>query len=120
MMYAADDVEKDNLLVLWTNDNKETALNMVLIYAYNARVRGWWKNVALLVWGSSARLAATDEEVQSMVRIMADAGIRVFFCKKCLENLGMVDEIEAMGYEVFYVGEEFTRLIKEGWKVLSL
>jgi hypothetical protein len=32
----------------------------------------------------------------------------------------VLKEVEALGHEVFYVGEEFSRLLKEGWTVLSL
>jgi hypothetical protein len=120
---GAVDIEKvrrSNLLVLWTNDNRETALNMILMYTYNAKFKGWWSNVALLVWGASGRLLAKDVQIQTMVHKMKEAGIRIFICKRCLENLGIVEEVEKLGHEVFYVGEEFTRLLKEGWTVLSL
>ena len=110
----------NNLLVLWTTDNRETAMNMVFMYTYNAKIKGWWKNVSLLVWGASSRLLSTDSEIQREVRRLADAGIRVLICKKCLENLNVLKEVEALGHEVFYVGEEFSRLLKEGWTVLSL
>lgn len=35
----------DKLNILWTTDNKETALNMVIMYATNSKIRVWWKNV---------------------------------------------------------------------------
>jgi hypothetical protein len=110
----------NNLLVLWTTDNRDTALNMVFMYTFNAKAKGWWKNVSLLIWGASSRLLAADAEIQAEVRKIADAGIRVFICKRCLEKEGVLKEVEALGHEVFYVGEEFSRLLKEGWTVLSL
>ena len=119
-MMNVEETRINNLLVLWTTDNRETAVNMVFMYTYNAKIKGWWKNVSLLVWGASSRLLAADPEIQREVRRIADAGIRVFVCKKCLENLNVLKEVEALGHEVFYVGEEFSRLLKEGWTVLSL
>ena len=117
---SIEETRINNLLVLWTTDNRETALDMVFMYTYNAKSKGWWKNVSLLIWGASSRLLATDTEIQSEVRKIADAGIRVFICKRCLEKLDVLKEVEALGHEVFYVGEEFSRLLKEGWTVLSL
>ena len=117
---SIEETRINNLLVLWTTDNRETALDMVFMYTYNAKSKGWWKNVSLLIWGASSRLLATDPEIQSEVRKIADAGIRVFICKRCLEKLDVLKEVEALGHEVFYVGEEFSRLLKEGWTVLSL
>ena len=117
---TTEETRINNLLVPWTTENKDTALNMVFMYTYNAKAKGWWKNVSLLVWGASSRLLAGDRQIQAEVRKIADAGIRVFICKKCIEKLDVLKEVEALGYEVFYVGEEFSRLLKEGWTVLSL
>lgn len=117
---STEEIRTNNLLVLWTTDNKETVLNMVLMYTLNAKIKGWWDNVALLVWGSSTRLLATDKDIQDYVKKIADAGIRVFICKRCVENINLLTELENLGHEVFYVGEEFSKLIKEGWTVLSL
>lgn len=36
--------------ILWTTDNKETALHMVLLYAHNAKIKGWMEEVSVLVW----------------------------------------------------------------------
>ena len=117
---STEEVRTNNLLVLWTTDNRDTSLYMVLMYAYNAKFKGWWVNVALLVWGASSLLLAKDLQVQTTVNKLKETGIRIFICRRCLENLGIVEEVEKLGHEVFYVGEEFTRLLKEGWSVLSL
>jgi len=33
--------KNQELLILWTNDNIGTSLNMVLMYAENAKIQGW-------------------------------------------------------------------------------
>lgn len=41
---------KDKLIVLWTSGDKEVALNMVFMYTLNAKKKGWWDEVGLIVW----------------------------------------------------------------------
>jgi hypothetical protein len=117
---SVEETRTSSLLVLWTTDNPDTAKHMVFMYTYNAKAKGWWKNVALLVWGASSRLLASDPGIQAEVRRIADAGVRVFICKRCLEKEGVLAEVEALGHEVFYVGEEFSRMLKEGWTLVSV
>ena len=51
---------KKRILVLWTSGEKDTALNMVFMYSLNAKLKGWWDEVTLLVWGASTKLLGTD------------------------------------------------------------
>ncbi|NLO58002.1 MAG: DsrE family protein, partial [Synergistaceae bacterium] len=41
------------LVVLWTSGEKETAMSMVMLYSLNSKLKGWWDEVTLLVWGAS-------------------------------------------------------------------
>lgn len=114
-------IEKPNtLLVLWTTAEPDTAINMVLMYAYNAKVNGWWQDLTLLIWGSSPRLLCADGLVKEKVAEIRDIGVRVIACKKCAENLGLVDKIEAMGIEVFYTGEFLTDWLKSGAPMITI
>ncbi len=114
-------IEKPNtLLVLWTTAERDTALNMILMYAYNAKVNGWWQDLTLLIWGSSPRLLCEDSLIQEKVCEIKDVGVRVIACKKCAENLGLVEQIEAMGIEVFYTGEFITDWIKSGTPMITI
>jgi hypothetical protein len=55
----------DELVVLWTSGDREVALKMVFMYAFNSRRFKWgWKNVTLVVWGPSAKLLSEDKELQ--------------------------------------------------------
>jgi hypothetical protein len=112
--------QPSRLLVLWASGEKETALNMVLMYTFNARAHGWWPEITLLVWGAASRLLAQDHEVQERVVATRDAGVRVVACKKCAENLGVVEALEQLGVEVFYTGEFLTDWLKSGDRVLSV
>jgi hypothetical protein len=54
----------DELLILWTNKDKDTAINMVFMYTENSKIKGWWKDVTLLIWGASANLVSEDKEIR--------------------------------------------------------
>ena len=112
--------ESNALLILWTSGDRELAINMAFMYGLNSRLKGWWDEVTLLVWGPSSPLLVKDAELQQKVADMKAAGVRVIACKKCAENYGIVDQISALGLEVFYVGEFLTAWMKSGKHVLAL
>lgn len=109
-----------HLLIVWATGEKETSLHMVLLYAINARRKGWWPKVTLLVWGASASLAAQDEEVQAQIAAALAAGVRIIACKRCAENLQIVDELTALQMELFYTGEFLTDWLQSGSPMLSV
>lgn len=114
------DHSKDELLVLWTSDDKEAARQMVLLYSENAQRQGWWDQVTVLIWGSSATLAASDTHIQGYLEKLQDAGVRVIACKACARNLEVVEDLEQLNIEVFYTGELLTEWLKSDRKVLSV
>ena len=111
----------EKLVVLWTSDNKVTAENMVFMYTINAKVKGWWQDVVFIIWGASTELVAKDKDVQMVIEKMIEVGINVRACKKCAENLGVVDQLEKMNIDVLYIGQDFTQYLKdEDCKVVTL
>jgi len=108
------------LLILWTNAQKETVHNMVFMYSVNARLYGWWDEVTLLIWGEPARLTVEDAAVQADIARAREVGVRVIACKACAQNLGVVEQLESLGVEVFYTGVFLTEWLKSGEKVLSI
>lgn len=108
------------LVVLWTSGEKITAMNMVLLYCLNSRLKGWWDEVTLLVWGASTGLLAEDDEVQMCLRTLQEAGVEIIACKKCAENLGAAEKLENLGVKVFYTGQYLTEKIQSGHKILSV
>ena len=115
-------MEEDSrkLLVLWTTGNRETAMNMVLMYAHNARLQNWWSEVNVLVWGASQQLVVNDEKVQAKIAAMLEDGVHVIACRKCAENLGVVDALKQMQVKVFYTGEYLTDWLKSGQKMINI
>ncbi len=110
----------DTLNVLWTTDNKETFLHMISMYVINSKKNNWWREIRLIVWGASARLLATDVEVQKLVKEMQENGVIVEACKACAERLQVRDILESMGLEVKYMGEPLTTYIKGGQPLITI
>jgi hypothetical protein len=108
------------LLVLWTTGDKETALNMVLMYTLNSRLRDWWDEVTLLVWGAASRLTAEDADVQAQLGAAQRAGVRVIACIACARNLGVVEPLQQLGIEVFPTGQFLTDWLKSGDRFVSI
>jgi hypothetical protein len=109
----------DKLAVIWSSADKEVARNMVFMYSKNAKKKGWWGDVCLVVWGPSGELLGQDADWQAELKEMLAAGVDVIACKACADNLGTTAQLEALGVRVFYVGQEVTAMLKNGWTVLT-
>ena len=114
-----DTMEPTKLLVIWTSGDRDVALKMVFMYTYNAKVKGWWDEVQLLVWGPSAKLLSVDTELQEYIRKMKDAGVILTACKACADSYGVSESLEKMGIDVKYMGVPLTEMLKTGWTTIS-
>ncbi len=110
----------DKLVILWTSSDRETALKMVFMYAFNSKLRGWWDNVSLIVWGPSSKLLAEDTELQQYIKKMKEYGVELEACKACSDSYNVSDELAALGIDVKYMGEPLTQLLKEGCRVITI
>lgn len=111
--------EKDSLVVVWTSGDKEVALNMVFMYALNAKKNDWWKDIKVIVWGPSANLLSKDIKLQDHVKEMIRLGIDVEACKVCTDRYGVSTSLEELGVAVKYIGEPFTHYIKSERTVIT-
>jgi hypothetical protein len=107
------------LAVLWTSGDREVALNVAFMYTHNAKARGWFDEVTLIVWGPSSRLLSEDEELQEYVVRMEEAGVEVVACRACADTYGVSEILEGMGIEVKYMGEPLTEMLKGDWEILT-
>jgi hypothetical protein len=112
--------EKDSLVVLWTSGDRDTAIKMVFMYTLNSKLKQWWKNVTLIVWGPSAKLLSEDREIQSYVARMKEAGVVIEACVTCADMYGVSGNLAQMGIEVKKMGQPLTEYLKEGRAVLAL
>ena len=110
----------DKLNILWTTDNKDTIFNMLMMYALNSKTKGWWKEVNIIIWGASAKLVASDTQVQTEVVEMISQGVKVEACKACCDIYSVSDKLSKLGIEVRYMGESLTEYLKTGEKILTI
>lgn len=112
---------KQKLALLWTNADKLTSLNMVLMYAKNSKLRGWWEEVELIIWGATAKLVVEDFDIQREVLATRDAGVKIGACQACARNLGVYDSLIELGFDVKSYGPVLTEYLNnDEIKVLSI
>jgi len=90
------------------------------MYAKNALLKHWWKEVTLIIWGATARLAGTSEAVKQKLAELRDAGAHLSACKACADSLGVTSALEGLGIEVKYWGEPLTALLKSDEKLITI
>jgi len=110
---------KDKLVVLWTSGDKEVALKMVFMYTLNAKLRGWFKDVTLVVWGPSTKLLSEDEDLQNYIGTIKDSEVEVLACRACTDEYGVTEALEKMAIEVIYMGEPLTSYLKDDIKIIT-
>lgn len=118
IMDNANDVAR--LAVLWTSSDREVALKMVFMYTSNSKLKGWWDDVTLIVWGPSTKLLSVDIELQNSLKKLQEAGVKVQACRACADMYEVSEKLEALDIEVIYMGEPLTGYLKNGWKVITL
>lgn len=109
----------DKLVILWTSGDREVALNMVFMYALNAKIHNWWKDLTLIIWVPSSKLLSEDEELQDYISKMKEEGIDIVACKACANNYGVTKKLEDLDIDVKYMGEPLTNYLKEDYKTIT-
>lgn len=112
--------ESNHLHILWTSGDKDTAINMVLMYASNSMIRGWWQKVTVVIWGASQKLTAEDEDVQTLIRTARQAGVEFTACIACANNLGSKEALDALGVTTIGWGAPLTELLKTGQPLITV
>ena len=109
----------EKMVIVWTSGDREVALKMVFMYTLNAKKRGWWEDITLVVWGPSAKLLTEDKELQEYMKQIMEAGVTVKACKGCSDQYGVSEQLEALGITVLYIGKELSDYVKEERNVLT-
>ncbi|MDH3892334.1 MAG: DsrE family protein [candidate division Zixibacteria bacterium] len=113
-----DEVD-DHLVILWTSGDKEVAIKMVFMYAFNAKKNGWWEEITFIVWGPSSKLTSEDSDIQDYIKKMLGEGIDIKACKACADLYGVSDTLASIGIEVKYMGTDLTAFLKSGTKLMT-
>ncbi|MDH8678223.1 DsrE family protein [Fusibacter bizertensis] len=110
----------DHLVVLWTSSDRDVAEKMVFMYTLNSKLRKWWSEVTLIVWGPSSKLLSEDQALQDQVVKMIEIGVEVVACKACADQYGVSDHLSELGIDVKYMGQPLTAYLKQGTKLITL
>ncbi|ONI38395.1 DsrE family protein [Candidatus Epulonipiscium fishelsonii] len=111
---------QNKLNILWVNDNVETAHLMVFMYAINSKLKGWWDDVNLIIWGATAKLVATDKGIQEKIKMAQHAGVKIEACRACSDQFGVTQDLIDLGIELKLMGEPLTQILKEDAKLLTI
>ncbi len=109
----------DKLVIVWTSDDPYVAERVAFMYAHNAKINGWFKDVTLIIWGPSAKLAAENLKIQEELKAMQKDGVVIEACIACANAYGITDELKALGFDVKGMGKPLTDYLKSGAKVLT-
>ena len=112
--------EKENTLVIvWTSGDREVASKMVFMYALNSKLRGWWQDIHVIVWGPSSKILSDDIELQEHVQKMREAGVVFEACKRCADMYGVSVKLAELGIIVRPMGRSLTTYLKEDRKIIA-
>jgi hypothetical protein len=112
--------EKNKLYILWTNADPITSDKMVFMYGINCKLKEWWDEVTIIVWGATAKFMAENEYIQERIKQALHVGVRMIACKGCSDQLGVSDKLTAMGIEVAYIGGDLTDILKSDETLLTV
>ena len=112
-------MEKTKLAVVWSSGDPEVAHKVCFMYTHNAKLRGWFDEVTLIVWGPSSKLLTEDASLQEKIKAMAADGVTLTACLACADMYGVSDKLRALGVDVKYMGVPLTEMLQGGWKVLT-
>ena len=115
-----DTNDSKKLHILWTNDNLDTSQHMVMMYATNAMLKGWWDEIVVIIWGATAKLVAENNEIQERMEIAKHAGVKFSACVACARQLGVESELEELGLEIIPWGPPLTEILQNGEKLLTI
>ena len=113
-------MNKDHLYILWTNADPVTAKLMVFMYATNSKLRGWWDEVTVCIWGATSKLTSESKEIQGLIKTAQEAGVKFEACIACARELGIIEDLENLGIKVFSRGPELTNRLKNNDKLITI
>lgn len=110
----------NKLLMVWSSEEVEVAKKLVLLYGSVILPRGYWDEAHVMIWGPSARLLATNTEVQEMFTNVLKSGVSASVCVVCSDDYGVSEQLESMGVELTHTGERLTQALQgDEWKVIT-
>ena len=115
-----EEVHDRHLHILWTSGDPLTAEHMVLMYATNSLLLGWWDEVTVIVWGAAQVAVKEHAGIREKMEEAKKAGVKFTACLRCAQLLGTEDAMEEAGVETLYWGEKLSQLQQGGKQLLSV
>jgi len=108
----------DSLLVIIATRDPEK-IKTAVMYAGNAKKRGWFNEVEVIFFGPSEdEIAKNKNLIKDIMQISSDTGLTIGACKAVADNMKLTPTLESVGLNVFYVGEYISKKIKNGVKTM--
>ncbi len=114
------EVGERHLHLFWINGDPVSSEEMVLMYARNAMINGWWDHVTVVLWGAPQILFKENEAIRAKVRIARLAGVEFSACISCAIDLNTREALEAEDIEVIRWGQKLSLLMQNGKHVLTV
>ncbi len=114
-------MSKNNLLIVWSNGDKEVANKFPLLYSSVILEREYWKKAHLMLWGPSIKLAKKDKKIQQKLLEIQATGVKMSACIVCVEDYKAVKQLERLNIKIEHTGELLTKALKsEKWAVMTI
>lgn len=114
-------MSKNNLLIVWSSENKDLSLKFPLLYSSVILERKYWKKAHLMLWGPSIKLAKKDKKIQKKLLEIQATGVKMSACIVCVEDYKAVKELEKLNIKIKHTGVLLTKALKsDKWSVLSI
>lgn len=104
---------KENLLIVWTNGDKEVANKFPLLYSSVILEREYWKSAHLMIWGPSILLAKENEQIRQKLKEIQNTGVKMSACIVCVEDYDAIKQLEELDIEINHTGELLTKALKD-------
>ena len=115
----APEQKPSRLCVVWSSGDPGVAKSVCFMYTKAAKQAGWFDEVRLVVWGPSAKLLATDEQLQSAMKAMQKAGVVTEACVACARMYGVADTLRELDIDVKGMGRPLSDRLQGDWDVIS-
>jgi len=76
---------------------------------------GWIEEVKLYSFGPTEELLLIDKRLQALLMEYHNEDETAVACKFVADGEGIGDQVEALGVDVQYVGEQISTLIRDGY-----
>lgn len=112
---------KENLLIVWSNGDKEVANKFPLLYSSVVLQREYWKKCHLMLWGPSILLAKKNKKIQKQLKKILETGVTMSACTVCVDDYKANKKLEKLNIQINHTGELLTKALKdETWAVMTI